>query len=153
MGTKYFNRYKSGKPLNSPLRLGSLSLKDATKLQKNRAELFNAFGLRSSIFSTRIHNGIRPFACPFNGCTKAFTQSTNLKTHLLTHERHGIPDHIGFQNLPDFSLYPPLDLSLDESVTCESFETVPEPVEVDEDSSESSDSDDQDDVVQEAGDE
>lgn len=29
--------------------------------------------------------GQRPFVCRYKGCLKTFTQSTNLKSHILTH--------------------------------------------------------------------
>ncbi|XP_049623385.1 transcription factor YY2 [Suncus etruscus] len=33
----------------------------------------------------RIHTGERPFVCPIHDCNRMFTQSANLKTHLVTH--------------------------------------------------------------------
>lgn len=31
--------------------------------------------------------GDRPYVCPFDGCSKKFAQSTNLKSHILTHAK------------------------------------------------------------------
>ena len=31
--------------------------------------------------------GDRPYVCPFDGCLKKFAQSTNLKSHILTHAK------------------------------------------------------------------
>ena len=35
----------------------------------------------------RIHTGDRPYVCPFDTCSKKFAQSTNLKSHILTHAK------------------------------------------------------------------
>ena len=32
-------------------------------------------------------SGDRPYVCPFDGCSKKFAQSTNLKSHILTHAK------------------------------------------------------------------
>lgn len=35
----------------------------------------------------RIHTGDKPYVCPFDSCNKRFAQSTNLKSHILTHAK------------------------------------------------------------------
>ncbi|TEA22938.1 hypothetical protein DBR06_SOUSAS8410056 [Sousa chinensis] len=35
----------------------------------------------------RIHTGATSCMCPFDGCNKKFAQSTNLKSHILTHAK------------------------------------------------------------------
>lgn len=42
------------------------------------------FNLRTHV---RIHTGDRPYVCPFDACNKKFAQSTNLKSHILTHAK------------------------------------------------------------------
>ncbi|GIY87527.1 transcriptional repressor protein YY1 [Caerostris extrusa] len=42
------------------------------------------FNLRTHV---RIHTGDRPYVCPFDACSKKFAQSTNLKSHILTHAK------------------------------------------------------------------
>ena len=42
------------------------------------------FNLRTHV---RIHTGDRPYVCPFDSCNKRFAQSTNLKSHILTHAK------------------------------------------------------------------
>lgn len=45
---------------------------------------FYLFDCRTHV---RIHTGDRPYVCPFDGCNKKFAQSTNLKSHILTHAK------------------------------------------------------------------
>ena len=35
--------------------------------------------------------GDRPYVCPFDSCNKRFAQSTNLKSHILTHAKSQKP--------------------------------------------------------------
>lgn len=50
------------------------------------------------LFSDRL--GQRPFVCRYKGCLKTFTQSTNLKSHILTHykEKNAI-ENVSMHNL------------------------------------------------------
>lgn len=39
------------------------------------------------ILTFNMMSGDRPYVCPFDGCSKKFAQSTNLKSHILTHAK------------------------------------------------------------------
>lgn len=42
--------------------------------------------------------GDRPYVCPFDGCSKKFAQSTNLKSHLLCKSHHVHNNDVQKQN-------------------------------------------------------
>lgn len=44
-------------------------------------------GLLMTLTISAFPPGDRPYVCPFDGCQKKFAQSTNLKSHILTHAK------------------------------------------------------------------